>query len=92
MIFCYPIIVAAFPTAYSGRANTAINLAAFVGGFGAQYAIGGITDLFGQTADGGYNTPAYQTAFGVMLGLQLLGFLWFLYAHRRAVRAGDAGG
>lgn len=90
VILCYPIIVTAFPAAYSGRANTAINLAAFVGGFGAQYAIGGITDLFGKTPAGGYTTPAYQTAFGVVLGLQALGFLWFLFAYRRAARAGGA--
>lgn len=84
VMFCYPIIVAAFPTSYAGRANTAVNLSAFIGGFTLQFAIGGITDLFGKTASGGYSTAAYQTAFAAVLGLQIAGFLWFLYRFSRA--------
>ncbi len=41
-------------------------------------------DLFPRQPGGGYAAAAYDYAFGGLLALEILGFLWFLYAHRRA--------
>ncbi len=72
-----------FPLAYSGRANTALNVLVFLGAFAAQYAMGGIIDLWPETARGGYPEPAYQAAFGTFLGLEVLAFAWFALGGRR---------
>ena len=75
-----------FPIEYAGRANTAINFISFVGAFVAQYAVGGIIDLFPSGPGGTYIPAAYRAAFGTLLALQIVGFLWFLYAFRRVGR------
>ncbi|MEM9683966.1 MAG: hypothetical protein AAF942_11930, partial [Pseudomonadota bacterium] len=82
-ILSYPIMAGHFPIEYTGRANTAINFVSFIGAFAAQYAVGGIIDLFPRGADGTYIPAAYRAAFGTLLGLQIVAFLWFLYAFRR---------
>ncbi len=83
-IFCYPMIAGHFPLEFTGRANTAVNLTAFAGAFSAQYAIGWITDLYPRNAQGNYVPEAYQAAFGVILALQIAGFLWFLDSARKS--------
>lgn len=89
-ILCYPLVAAYFSLAYTGRTNTAVNLSAFVGAFAAQYAIGGIIDLFPPLPGDRYSPDAYQAAFGTLLALQIAGLLWFLYAfHRIRRRAGE---
>ncbi len=85
-IFCYPLLAARLPLDYSGRANTSANLVSFVGGFAGQYLIGWAIDLFPRQAAGGYAPRAYDVTFGALLGLEILGFLWFLYAFRRSQR------
>ena len=57
-----------------------------LGAFVVQYGIGEIIDLWPVKADGGYDREAYRVAFGGMLGLEVLAFLWFLVPHER--RAG----
>ena len=82
-ILSYPIMAGHFPIEFAGRANTAINFVSFVGAFAAQYAVGGIIDLFPAGAEGTYIPAAYRAAFGTLLALQIAGFLWYLYAFRR---------
>ncbi len=83
VIFCYPILAGRLPLAYSGRANTSANFVSFSGAFLGQYLIGWVMDLFPRQANGGYAAAAYDYAFGGLLALEILGLLWFLYAHRR---------
>jgi MFS family permease len=85
-ILCYPLMAEHFSLAYTGRTNTAVNLSAFVGAFAAQYAIGGIIDLFPPQAGDRYLPAAYQASFGALLVLQIAGLLWFLYAFQRIRR------
>ena len=87
VIFCYPILAGRLPVAYSGRANTSANFVTFCGAFAGQYAMGWIMDLFPRQAGGGYASAAYDYAFGGVLALEILGLLWFLYAHRRSPAA-----
>lgn len=86
-ILCYPMMAGHFPIEYAGRANTAINFVSFVGAFAAQYAVGGIIDLFPSESEGTYSPAAYRAAFGTLLALQIAAFLWYLYAFRRVERA-----
>ncbi len=73
-----------FGMALGGRATTAMNLMVFATAFAAQYAIGGVIDLWPTGADGGYAVAGYQTAFGAALVLQVAALAWFF---RRPARA-----
>lgn len=77
-IYAYPLLTRAFPLAFAGRANTAINMAIFFGVFAVQYGIGGLLDLWPQDAEGRYPAEAYSVAFGIFLALQIAGLLWYL--------------
>jgi MFS family permease len=74
----YPVLNGHFPAGMSGRVNTAVNLFFFCGAFAMQYAVGAIIDLFPQGTSGRYPAVAYQTAFGAMLLVELVSWLWFL--------------
>ena len=78
-MLAYPELSRSFPLSYAGRVNTALNLLVFVAGFTAQSAVGWIIDLWPTLPDGGYQPEAYRVAFGVLLALQILAFLWFLW-------------
>lgn len=90
MLYSYPMLAGHFPLAFAGRANTAINLVAFVGGFGAQFAIGAVIDRFDNPGAGRYAPEAYAAAFGALLVLQVAAYLWFLFSYRR-IRPAAAG-
>ena len=77
-VLAYPRLAAHFGRERSGRAQTAINLLLFASAFSAQSIIGAIIDLFPATADGGYSPDGYQSAFGLLLLVQVLAFLWYL--------------
>lgn len=78
----YPLLSGHFPIEYAGRANTALNVLGFLGAFGLQYAVGEIIDLWPSPEGDRYNPDGYPVAFGALLGLQLLGFIWFLLMYR----------
>jgi MFS family permease len=82
-IFAYPLLSARLPVAFSGRANTALNFVSFSGAFLGQFAVGWIIDLFPRVAGGFYPPEAYRLAFAILLGLEIAGLAWFLYAYRR---------
>ncbi|HUZ74384.1 MAG TPA: MFS transporter [Stellaceae bacterium] len=86
----YPVLNAHFPASLSGRVSTALNFCFFVGGFLIQYAIGVIISLFPQTAPGTYPASAYQTAFGAMILIEFLSWLWFLIPAQPPISAGPA--
>lgn len=76
-ILPYAVLSQRFPPHLSGRVNTALNLLVFVVAFAAQWGIGAIIGMWPTTAEGGYDPAGYRSAFGVMLGLQLLTLAWF---------------
>ena len=87
----YAVLSQSFPLHLSGRVNTALNLLVFVAAFSAQWGIGAIINLWPATADGGYAPAGYQAAFVMMLLLQLLSLLWFIFTsliHHRRNRIG----
>jgi MFS family permease len=84
-ILPFALLSQAFPSYLAGRLNTALNLLVFVAAFAGQYGIGAVIDLWPATAADGYALSAYQTAFGVLLGLQVLAFGWFLRPMQRAL-------
>jgi len=80
----YSQAAAGFPVALSGRANTAINLMVFVGAFSIQWGLGLLIELLqtlGHSAAG-----AHRAAFLALLGVQVVAYLWFALAGRRAAR------
>jgi MFS family permease len=84
-ILSFAILSQAFPSHLAGRTNTALNLLVFITAFGSQYGIGAVINLWPMTTAGGYAVPAYQTAFGLMLGLQVLAFLWLVRPARWSI-------
>jgi hypothetical protein len=78
----YSLVALAFPSALSGRANTALNLLVFAGAFGLQWGIGGLVDNL--QANGWASDAAFRAAFFTLLGGQFLALVWMLLP-RRAV-------
>ncbi len=76
----YALMSAGFPVALSGRANTTLNLLAFLGAFGLQWGMGGLIDLL--QANGHSAVIAHRDAFAVVFVLQLAAYLWMLFAGR----------
>ncbi len=78
----YALLTAQFPLTLAGRANTALNLGAFVGAFGIQWLFGIAVDAF---QSGGLDAPAaYRASLTALLVLQTVGWLWFIVAGRAA--------
>jgi len=76
----YAILCQSFPGNLAGRVNTGLNVMVFVVAFGGQWGIGEVINLWPFLPDGGYAPVSYQAGFGLMLGLQLLSLLWFIFA------------
>ena len=89
-VLAYPLLSSHFDLRYSGTANTGLNVIVIGGAFGIQYGIGAIIDLWPQQPGGGFAPPAYAAAFGIMLALQVLTFLWVLVPGRRRARTTEA--
>ncbi|MDP1956710.1 MAG: hypothetical protein Q8J75_00860, partial [Rhodocyclaceae bacterium] len=77
----YALLTGAFPLTLAGRANTALNLGAFIGAFGIQW-------LFGVAVDGFQGlgvapATAYRASLAGLLVLQAAGWGWFIIESRR---------
>lgn len=72
----YALLSAQFPPALAGRANTALNLGAFVGAFVIQWGYGAALDLLGSR--GWAMADAHRVAAGTLLAMQAASFAWFL--------------
>lgn len=70
----YAIVAQSLPLALSGRANTALNLAAFVGAFGLQWGMGIAVDLL--QAEGWTVSQAYRATFATVLLLKVAAVAW----------------
>lgn len=77
----YALLCGQFPGHLSGRVNTALNLAAFVGAFGLQWGIGVFADLVGSF--GLAPRAAFRWTFGLLCAAQAAAFAWFLLGGRR---------
>lgn len=72
----YALLTAHFPVQISGRANTALNLGAFVGAAGLQWGFGILLDALKAT---GMATPeAFRWTYGLLLLMQALAWGWFV--------------
>ena len=76
----YALLARNFSPHLAGRANTALNLLAFVGAFSVQWGFGAAVDLL--AASGGTLRDAYLRAFMLLLALQALSYLWYLLSPR----------
>ncbi len=73
----YAIIGDYFPAELVARANGGLNVLHFGWAFIVQYGIGLILERW-PAQDGHYPALAYQTAFSVIVVLQLAALLWFI--------------
>ncbi|GAB4164799.1 MAG: MFS transporter [Rhodocyclaceae bacterium] len=78
----YPLLSARFAPEMGGRANTALNLAAFVGAFGIQWGFGVLVDAAGAAGAG--PAASFRLAAAVLALAQLAAFLWFRAGMNRA--------
>jgi MFS family permease len=83
-ILQYAVLSQHFPSHLAGRVNTAINLMVFITIFILQSASGQVINLWAVTESGGYDPLAYQTAFGMFLGLQVVAYIWFVFPRKKA--------
>jgi hypothetical protein len=71
-----------FAAEFAGRANTALNLLMFGGGFIAQWGIGLVVDAMRTVY--GLDTPGgLRFAFSLVLALDALTYGWFAWGWRR---------
>ena len=75
-VLSYAILAESFPTELTGKANAALNVFHVGGAFVVQYVTGLAVQLWPST-DGHYPEVAYQTAFAVNVGFQILALAWF---------------
>jgi predicted MFS family arabinose efflux permease len=85
VVLGYSILSRRYPKAMAGRANTALNVAGFVGMFAGQWGVGMVIDLWPQTA-AGYSADAYRWALGMVWAVQFAGLAW-LWSGRRLLEA-----
>ncbi|WP_414441705.1 MFS transporter [Burkholderia sp. 22PA0106] len=80
----YTIVAQNVSPALTGRAATCLNLLIFFGAFLVQSGFGFIVSAWTPDAAHHYPAAAYQTAFAVVVALQLPGFLaWLMRTVRR---------
>ncbi len=72
----YAGLVHIFPPHLAGRVYTTANLLVFIVAFTAQWGIGLIINLWPQSEPGQFSAIGYQVAFGTVLSIQLLSFVW----------------
>lgn len=85
-VLSYAILTEIFPKSASGRANGALNLLHIGTAFAVQVGVGVVVDLW-PAEEGRHPAIAYQAAFGMVLALQAIAFLWFVRPAQRAVHA-----
>jgi len=76
----YALLSQSFPPHLSGRANTALNLIVFMAAFVIQWGMGAVIGQWPVSEAGGYSAAGYRAAFSIMLGLQVILFLWFVFS------------
>ena len=81
-VLAFTVLNVGFASEFAGRANTALNLLMFGGGFITQWGIGLVVDAartgFGLDATGGL-----KFAFALVLAMNVLTYAWFAWGWRR---------
>jgi MFS family permease len=81
-VLSFTVLNDGFEKELAGRANTAVNLAMFVGSFAAQWGVGLVVD--GARAALGFDTAGgLKLAFAVALALNVATLAWFAFGWRR---------
>jgi predicted MFS family arabinose efflux permease len=89
VVLSYALYSRRYPTAMTGRVNTALNVFVFVGMFSGQWAVGAVLNLWPRTATG-YAPEGYRWALGLVWAIQAAGIAW-LWSGRRLLEV-PAGG
>jgi len=84
----YTQLMLSFGSELAGRANTALNLAAFGGAFVLQWGVGSVVEAVQRA--GASIASGLLTAFVVILAGQAIAVLWLLLSPRRAASAAAA--
>lgn len=77
-ILPYAVLSQQFPPSLAGRVNTGLNLLVFLMAFAAQWGVGAILGQWPATVTGGYAPAGYRWGLSLLVGLQLLGMVWYL--------------
>ena len=81
-VLAFTVLNEGFGPDLAGRANTALNLFAFGGGFVAQWGIGLVVDA-ARAALGVDDAGGLKVAFSLVLALDVLAYAWFALGWRR---------
>lgn len=76
-MLAYSALSSVFPRHLSGRANTALNLVAFIAAFAIQWGMGVIINLWRNPVGQTYGAQGYQVAFALVALLQITALAWF---------------
>ena len=88
-ILPYAVLSQSFPAHLAGRANTGLNVFVFLAAFAGQWGIGAIIDLWSPLDGGLYQPQAYQAAFALMLGLQVISAIWFFISSAKTMNRSE---
>ncbi len=77
----YVLLTRHYPPDMTGRVNTSLNIVMFVSSFSAQWGVGAILRQFPAEA-GRYDPRGYAIAFGILVAVQLLAWLWLVTLRR----------
>ena len=81
-VLSFTVLNDGFERALAGRANTALNLAIFIGSFAVQWGVGLVVD--GARGALGFGTPGgLKLAFALALALNVATLAWFALGWRR---------
>jgi MFS family permease len=82
-VLSYAILAEYFPKELTGRANAALNVFHIGGAFVVQSMTGVVVQLW-TPIEGHYPAVAYQTAFALNVGLQVVAAVWFAWPEVQA--------
>ncbi len=88
-VLAFTVLNDGFAAEFAGRANTALNLLMFGGGFVAQWGIGLVVDA-AQAGAGLDAAGGLRFAFALVLVLDILTYGWFAWGWRRHARRSHA--
>jgi sugar phosphate permease len=75
-----------FPSGVAGRLSTTLNFLMFGLGFALQWGIGVIVNQYPTTTAGRYSALGYETAFTVVVAIEVVILVWTLFALPRALK------
>lgn len=81
----YTVLNQHFPPTLTGRVNTAQNMLTFIAAFLTQWVAGAIIGIF-PSQPGVYSSEGHQAALMVFIGIELCGFVYFLWYCRSSSR------